>query len=63
MVRLGTLPPRRYRWLDRATKLVALVLLTVALVPDVLSDPLRILCGLLGIVLGVLTVFVDVEEN
>ncbi|WP_435100758.1 hypothetical protein [Halarchaeum sp. P4] len=60
---LTTLTPRQYRALDRVTKLVAVVLLTTALVPGVLSGVPKLLCGLLGVVLGVLTVFVDVADG
>ena len=61
---MSSLSPRRYRVLDRVTKLLGLVLLTVALVPETLHGPLRIVCGLLGLALGVATVFVepDVED-
>ncbi|QLC33273.1 hypothetical protein EFA46_003305 [Halarchaeum sp. CBA1220] len=60
---LTTLPPRQYRALDRVTKLAALVLLTSALVPGVLTGLVKLACGLVGVVLGVLTVFVDVAED
>ncbi|GGL29188.1 hypothetical protein GCM10009037_11120 [Halarchaeum grantii] len=60
---LATLPPRQYRALDRLTKLAALVLLTSALVPGALTGLVKLACGLVGVVLGVLTVFVDVAED
>lgn len=58
------LSPRRYRLLDRVTKLLGLVLLTLALVPGALYGPLKIVCGVLGVALGVATVFLDpADEN
>jgi len=60
---LATLSPRRFRLLDRVTKLAALVLLTVAIAPGVLYGPLKLLCGLAALVLGVLTVFVESDED
>ncbi|GGM58555.1 hypothetical protein J2752_001135 [Halarchaeum rubridurum] len=62
---MPSLSPRRYRFLDRVTKLLGLVLVTVALVPGTLHGPLRIVCGLFGLCLGVATVFVepDVEAD
>ena len=59
---LATLPPGRYRVLDRLSKLAALVLLTAALAPGALHGPLKLVCGLAGIACGVLTVFVDAAD-
>lgn len=52
-----TLPGRTYRHLDRATKVLALVLLAAALAPDV--EPGHTLSLIvLALAVGVLTVFV-----
>ncbi|MBP2250213.1 hypothetical protein J2754_000510 [Halarchaeum solikamskense] len=60
---MSSLSPRRYRAIDRLTKLLGLVLLTVALVPGTLHGPLKIACGLLGLALGVATVFVEPDTD
>ncbi|GAD53503.1 hypothetical protein MBEHAL_2263 [Halarchaeum acidiphilum MH1-52-1] len=61
---LSSLSPRRYRFLDRVTKLLGLFLLTAALVPGALHGPPKIACGVLGVVLGVATVFLEpTDEN
>lgn len=54
--------PRVYFLLDRVTKLVALVLLTVALVPEALPQ-YSLFLGILAILIGLVTVVVQPEEE
>lgn len=62
--RMGpTLPPGRYRLLDRVTKLLAVVLLTAAIAPGALHGPLKLVCGIVAVVCGVLTVFVEPDDG
>ncbi|GGL69767.1 hypothetical protein [Halocalculus aciditolerans] len=54
--------PRVYFLLDRATKLAALALLSVALVPEAFPR-YSILLGVLGVLVGLITVVVQPEED
>ncbi|MFC7167098.1 hypothetical protein [Halospeciosus flavus] len=57
-----TVSSRVYFYLDRVSKLVGLLLLTLALLPDVLPEYSLVL-GILGVLVGVATAFVDVDEK
>lgn len=59
---LFTVSSRVYFLLDRVSKLLGLLLLTLALLPDVLPD-YSLLLGVLGVAFGVATTFVDVERE
>lgn len=52
-----TLPARRYLWVDRISKLVAIALLSMALVPE-FRPGLSPLLGLAGLAVGLLTVVI-----
>ncbi|WP_248895801.1 hypothetical protein [Haloplanus halobius] len=54
------LSPRRFRWLDRLSKVVGLTLLAVAL-EGVLGD-WSLLVGIVGLVVGGGTIFLDPAE-
>lgn len=56
-----SLTPRAYRALDAGSKLLGLLLLTAAL--GGAAGAYAIPVALLGLVIGLLTVFVDVEES
>lgn len=53
--------PRAYFYLDRGTKLAALVLLTMALVPDFLPQ-YSVFLGILAVLLALVTVVVEPED-
>jgi len=57
-----TLPARRYLWVDRVTKLVALALLSMALVPEFRPE-ISWLLGLAGVAVGVVTVVIRPAEE
>jgi hypothetical protein len=55
-----TLAPRTYFVVDRVSKLAALVLLVASL--QGIGGSLSPLLGLLGLVVGITTIFLEVEE-
>jgi hypothetical protein len=57
-----TLAPRTYFVVDRLSKLVALLLVVAGLGGVAGSLPLSLVLGLLGLVVGIATIFVEVEE-
>lgn len=54
--------PRAYFYLDRGTKLAALALLTMALVPDFLPQ-YSLFLGLAAVALALVTVVVQPEDD
>ncbi|AWB27464.1 hypothetical protein [Halococcoides cellulosivorans] len=57
-----TLPARRYLWVDRVTKMLALALLSMALVPEFWPE-ISWLLGLAGVAVGVVTVVIRPAED
>lgn len=55
-----TLSPRTYFFVDRASKLLALFLVVSALMG--IAGSLSLLLGVVGIVVGIVTIFIEVEE-
>lgn len=55
-----TLSPRSYFIVDRASKLLALLLVVAALMG--VAGSFSLFVGLAGLVIGITTIFVDVEE-
>ncbi|HET7323200.1 MAG TPA: hypothetical protein VFJ06_02585 [Halococcus sp.] len=56
-----TLRPRTYFVVDRVSKLVALLLIVASL--GGVFGSFSVLFGVVGVVVGIATIFVDVEEN
>ena len=57
---MPSLSPRTYLFVDRASKVAALALIVASL--GGVGGALAPLLGILGVIVGIATIFIDVEE-